>query len=126
MVYLASNVRPEIRTDVYLSKILFYLCDDLAPRYDRPAPRTPSPRTPALRLGVGASAAERADAGACSKPGDSVPDICFCRNFSQVTPNIVYLCTVGPLIIESLRAKKRVSTGALRALDDPLVVQTKI
>ena len=36
------------------------------------------------------------------------------------------LDTVGPLIIESLRAKKRVSTGALRALDDPLVVQTKI
>ena len=37
-----------------------------------------------------------------------------------------YVNTVGPLIIESLRAKKRVSTGALRALDDPLVVQTKI
>ena len=34
--------------------------------------------------------------------------------------------TVGPLIIESLRAKERVSTRALRALDDPLVVQTKI
>ena len=34
--------------------------------------------------------------------------------------------TAGPLIIESSRAKKRVSTGALRALDDPLVVQTKI
>ena len=34
--------------------------------------------------------------------------------------------TVGPLIIESLRAKKGVSKGGLRALDDPLVVQTKI
>ena len=34
--------------------------------------------------------------------------------------------TVGPLIIESFWAKKRVSTGALGALDDPLVVQTKI
>ena len=33
--------------------------------------------------------------------------------------------TVGPLIIESFWAKKRVSTGALEALDDPLVVQTK-
>ena len=32
---------------------------------------------------------------------------------------------VGPLIIESLWAKKRVSAGALRALDDPLVVETK-
>ena len=36
------------------------------------------------------------------------------------------LHTVGPLIIESFQAKKRVSTGALGALDDPLVVQTKI
>ena len=36
------------------------------------------------------------------------------------------LYTVGPLIIESLWAKKRVSTGALGALDDSLVVQTKI
>ena len=34
-------------------------------------------------------------------------------------------CTVGPLIIESFWAKKRVSTGAPEALDDPLVVQTK-
>ena len=34
--------------------------------------------------------------------------------------------TVGPLIIESLEAKKRVSTGVLGALDDPPVVQTKI
>ena len=34
--------------------------------------------------------------------------------------------TVGPLIIESLWTKKRVSTGALRDLDDPLEVQTKI
>ena len=34
--------------------------------------------------------------------------------------------TVGPLIIELLRVKKRVSTGALGALDDPRVVQTKI
>ena len=36
------------------------------------------------------------------------------------------LYTVGPLIIESLWAKKRVSTGALRALDNQPVVQTKI
>ena len=36
------------------------------------------------------------------------------------------LITVGPLIIESFGAKKRVSTGALEALDDPIVVQTKI
>ena len=35
-------------------------------------------------------------------------------------------CTVEPLIIESLWAKKRVSTGALKALDDPLVVQMRI
>ena len=34
--------------------------------------------------------------------------------------------TIGSLIIESLWAKKRVSTGALEALDDPLVVQMKI
>ena len=34
--------------------------------------------------------------------------------------------TVGPLIIESLQTKNRVSTGALGALDDSLVVQTKI
>ena len=36
------------------------------------------------------------------------------------------LRTVGPLIIESLWARKWVSTGALEALDDPLVVQMKI
>ena len=40
------------------------------------------------------------------------------------TPLVQY--TVGPLVIESLWAKKIVSTGALGALDDPLVVQTKI
>ena len=34
--------------------------------------------------------------------------------------------TAGPLIIESSLAEKRVSTGALGARDDPLVVQTKI
>ena len=34
--------------------------------------------------------------------------------------------TVGPLIIESFWGNNRVSTGALGALDDPLVVQTKI
>ena len=34
--------------------------------------------------------------------------------------------TAEPLIIELLWAKKRVSTAALPALDDPLVVQTKI
>ena len=39
---------------------------------------------------------------------------------------IIKMYTVGPLIIESFQAKKRVSTGALRALDDPLAVQTKI
>ena len=37
-----------------------------------------------------------------------------------------FLDIVGPLIIESLWAKKRVSTGAHGALDDPLVVQTEI
>ena len=36
------------------------------------------------------------------------------------------LDTIGPLIIESIWTKKRVSTGALWALDDPLEVQTKI
>ena len=36
------------------------------------------------------------------------------------------LFTVRPLILESLWAKNRVSTGAPRALNDPLVVQTKI
>ena len=35
-------------------------------------------------------------------------------------------CTAGPVIIESPSAEKPVSTGALRALDGPLVVQTKI
>ena len=44
--------------------------------------------------------------------------------FLQCT--ILPLLTVGPLIIESLWAKKRVSTGALKARDDPVVVQTKI
>ena len=39
---------------------------------------------------------------------------------------IVILYTVGPLIIESLWAKKRVTTEALSALDNPFVVQTKI
>ena len=34
--------------------------------------------------------------------------------------------TVGPLIIQSFRVKHRVSTGALGALDDLLVVQTKL
>ena len=34
--------------------------------------------------------------------------------------------TVGPLIIELFWARKRVSIGALRALDNPLVVQTKL
>ena len=38
----------------------------------------------------------------------------------------LYICTLGPLIIESFGAEKQVSTGALRALDNPLVVQTKI
>ena len=38
----------------------------------------------------------------------------------------LYLHTVGPLIIDSIRVKKRVSTGALGALEDPRVVQTKI
>ena len=39
---------------------------------------------------------------------------------------VVFIYTVGPLIIESLWANKRVSAGALGALDDPLDVQTKI
>ena len=38
----------------------------------------------------------------------------------------IYAHTVGPLIIESLWTKNQVSTGALGALDDPFVVQTKI
>ena len=37
-----------------------------------------------------------------------------------------FLRTVGPLIIESLWAKKRVFTGVLGALDDLPVVQTNI
>ena len=40
--------------------------------------------------------------------------------------NQLNIIAVGPLIIESLWEKKRVSTGALRALEDALVVQTKI
>ena len=45
---------------------------------------------------------------------------------SAVISSVVVLSyTVGPLIIESFWAKKPVSTGALEALDDPLVVQTK-
>ena len=36
------------------------------------------------------------------------------------------LSTVGPLLIESFWAEKRVSTRALGALDDPVVVQTNI
>ena len=35
-----------------------------------------------------------------------------------------HLYTVWPLIIESLWTKKRVSTGAFGALDDPVVVQS--
>ena len=35
-------------------------------------------------------------------------------------------CSVGPLIIELLQAKKRVSTGVLYALNDLVLVQTKI
>ena len=34
--------------------------------------------------------------------------------------------TVGPLIVESFWEKNRVSTGALKALDNPLVVLTII
>ena len=34
--------------------------------------------------------------------------------------------SVGPLMIESPWAEKRVSTGAMETIDDPLVVQTKI
>ena len=37
-----------------------------------------------------------------------------------------HLYTVGSLIMKSLWAEKRVSTGALWALDNPLVVQMKI
>ena len=39
---------------------------------------------------------------------------------------LFFQCTIGPLIIELLLAKKRVSTRALGALDAPLVVQTKV
>ena len=44
--------------------------------------------------------------------------------FAFVNPVIVN--TVGPLIIESLCERQRVSTGALRAPDDLLVVQMKV
>ena len=46
--------------------------------------------------------------------------------FAKVVDIALKYSTVGPLMIESFQAKKRVSTGALGALDDPLVVQTKI
>ena len=54
------------------------------------------------------------------KPWHSSQSFCFQNKINH------YSDTVGPLIIESLWTKKRVSTGALGALDDPLVVQTKI
>ena len=38
----------------------------------------------------------------------------------------LHLHTLGPPVVESLWARKQVSTGALGALDDPLAVQTKI
>ena len=48
------------------------------------------------------------------------------RNTSLLHPtNTCSVCTAGPLIIESLKAEKRVSAGGPGALDDPLVVQTK-
>ena len=36
-----------------------------------------------------------------------------------------YLCTVGPVIIESPGAEKRLSSNALLTVDNPLVVQVK-
>ena len=38
----------------------------------------------------------------------------------------IYNYIAGPIIIELLCSEKGVSAGALQALDDPLVVQTKI
>ena len=51
------------------------------------------------------------------------PAVCI-RIRMCIPYNIRY--TVRPLIIESLRAKKRLSTVAPGALDDSLVVQTNI
>ena len=62
------------------------------------------------------------------RPGDFRPQtglLAVCGPKRTFPPEVI-VHTVGPLIIESLRAKERVSTGALGALDDPLVVQTKI
>ena len=47
-------------------------------------------------------------------------------NRNRLLSGDLTVCTVGPLIIESLWAKKWVSTGALEALDDTIVVQMKI
>ena len=44
----------------------------------------------------------------------------------SVLADLLVRLSVGPLIIESLWTKKRVSSGALRALDDPLEDETKI
>ena len=59
-----------------------------------------------------------------------------CRSFPRLSGRDIIPSTriaagrkmhnVGPLIFESSGAEKRVSTGALEALNDPLVVQTKI
>ena len=49
-----------------------------------------------------------------------------CKSLSHSEKYFSTSYTAGPLIIESFQAKKRVSTGALGALDDPLMVQTKI
>ena len=60
----------------------------------------------------------------CSSPWLSLTWRNQCFYFHNWITYLLY--TVGPLIIESLWANKRVSTGALGALDDPLIVHTKI
>ena len=61
--------------------------------------------------------------------GGYVLQCCGCMHVCCLLSPVLWVavctCTVGPLIIESHWAKKRVSTGALGALDDPPVVQTK-
>ena len=43
----------------------------------------------------------------------------------DVSHGVVY-STAGPLIVQSLKAEQRVSTGAHEVLNDPLVVQTNV
>ena len=65
------------------------------------------------------------DSGTSTRPraGDSGP-FAVVSPTSEESPHDVD--TVGSLLLESLWARKRVSTGVHGALDDPPVVQTKI